>query len=357
MTIEKRTVFWVGGFAVCVLLVHLLSSILLPFVAGMLIAYFLDPVADRLEALSISRGISTALILLAFFFIGVGVLTLLFPIMQRQVTELATLVPGMIEAVRLHVEPLLRDLVAGLPPDALAEIKTNVGGFAGKAAKWFAEFLAGIWSGGVALLNLLSLLLITPVVAFYLLRDWDLITTKISSWLPRGAQLIIHEQLREIDTTLASFMRGQATVCLLLAVIYCVGLTLVGLKSGLLVGLGAGLISFIPYLGAATGMTIGMGIALFQFSDWLPMVIVACIFLFGQNMESYVLTPMLVGERVGLHPVWIIFALMAGGAVFGFTGVLLAVPVAAVIGVLLRFGISRYLDSPLYHDGTLDKPE
>ena len=349
--------FWVGGFAVCVLLVHLLSSILLPFVAGMLIAYFLDPVADRLEALSISRGISTALILLAFFFIGVGVLTLLFPIMQRQVTELATLVPGMIEAVRLHVEPLLRDLVAGLPPDALAEIKTNVGGFAGKAAKWFAEFLAGIWSGGVALFNLLSLLLITPVVAFYLLRDWDLITTKISSWLPRGARLTIHEQLREIDTTLASFMRGQATVCLLLAVLYCVGLTLVGLKSGLLVGLGAGLISFIPYLGAATGMTIGMGIALFQFSDWLPMAIVAGIFLFGQNMESYVLTPMLVGERVGLHPVWIIFALMAGGAVFGFTGVLLAVPVAAVIGVLLRFGISRYLDSPLYHGGTLDKPE
>ena len=355
--IEKRTMFWVGGFAVCVLLVHLLSSILLPFVAGMLIAYFLDPVADQLEALSISRGISTALILLAFFFIGVGVLTLLFPIMQRQVMELAALVPGMIEAVRLHVEPLLRDLVAGLPPDALAEIKTNVGGFAGKAAKWFAEFLAGIWSGGVALFNLLSLLLITPVVAFYLLRDWDLITTKISSWLPRGARLTIHEQLREIDTTLASFMRGQATVCLLLAIIYCVGLTLVGLKSGLLVGLGAGLISFIPYLGAATGMIVGMGIALFQFSDWLPVVIVAGIFLFGQSMESYVLTPMLVGERVGLHPVWIIFALMAGDAVFGFTGVLLAVPVAAVIGVLLRFGISRYLDSPLYRGGTLDKPE
>jgi predicted PurR-regulated permease PerM len=356
MTIEKRTMFWIGGLLVCAILVHLLSSILLPFVAGMLTAYFLDPIADRLEERRVPRGIATALILLTFFIVGAGLLMLLIPLLQGQIVELAELVPGMIEAARMYLEPLLRDIIAGLPPDALAEIKTSVGDFAGKAAKWVTTLLGNVWSGGLALFNLISLTVVTPVVAFYLLRDWDLITAKVDSWLPRGARPTIHTQLLEIDTTLAAFIRGQATVCLVLSLIYAVGLSIVGLKSGLLVGLGAGFISFIPYLGAASGLIVGVGIALFQFSEWLPIVIVGGIFLFGQTLESYVLTPRLVGDRVGLHPVWIIFALMAGGALFGFTGILLAVPMAAVIGVLLRFAIGRYLESPLYDGGTDTTP-
>lgn len=354
MTIEKRTMFWVVGLLVFALLVHVLSSILLPFVAGMLTAYFLDPVADRLEAKKIPRGIATALILLAFFLVGAGVLVLLFPMLQHQVADLARMVPGMVEAARQYLEPMLRDFLAGLPPDAMVEVKTSIGNIAGKVANWFTQMLAGIWSGGVALFNVLSLVVVTPVVAFYLLRDWDLITAKIDSWLPRGARPTIRKQLGEIDLTLAAFVRGQASVCLVLSLIYSVGLSMVGLKSGLLVGLGAGLISFIPYLGAATGLTVGVGIALFQFGDWEPVVVVAGIFLFGQTLESYVLTPRLVGDKVGLHPVWIIFALMAGGALFGFTGILLAVPVAAVIGVLSRFAVSRYLESPLYQGGRGD---
>jgi predicted PurR-regulated permease PerM len=351
MTVSNRTLFWIVGFVISAVLIHLLSSILLPFVAGMLTAYFLDPVADKLEAKRMPRGIATAFILLTFFFVVGGLLMLLFPMLQNQIVELAELVPGMVEATRLYVEPLLKQFMAGLPPDALVEIKTSIGNFAGNAAKWMTKLLASVWSGGIALFNILSLLIITPVVAFYLLRDWDMITAKIDSWLPRGARTTIHTQLSEIDATLAAFVRGQATVCLVLGLIYGIGLSVVGLKSGLLVGLGAGFISFIPYLGAASGLVVGVGIALFQFPEWMPIAIVAGIFLFGQTLESYVLTPRLVGDRVGLHPVWIIFALMAGGALFGFTGILLAVPMAAVIGVLLRFAIGRYLESPLYSGG------
>ena len=201
---------------------------------------------------------------------------------------------------------------------------------------------------------MLSLLVITPLVAFYLLRDWDLITEKIDVWLPRRAQPKIREQAGAIDDTLAAFVRGQSSVCLILALFYGIGLTLVGLKSGLLVGFGAGFISFVPYVGAAVGLTVGLVIALFQFSEWLPIVIVAAIFLVGQTLESYVFTPKLVGNRVGLHPVWVIFALLAGGTLFGFTGVLLAVPMAAITGVLTRFAISRYLVSPLYDDGAVE---
>ena len=354
MTREKQTLIWIVGFAAAMFLVHLLSSILMPFVAGMAVAYFLDPVADWLEEKKLSRGIATTVILLAFFIL-VGILLMaLFPLLQRQIVELVAMVPGMAENIRNEALPWLERMIADLPADTLDNIRDAAKEFAGRAVKWVSDVVANIWSGGLAFFNMLSLLVITPVVAFYLLRDWDLITAKIHSWLPRDAAPTIRKQFAEIDQTLAAFVRGQSTVCLVLGLIYGAGLTVAGLKSGLLVGLGAGFISFIPYLGAASGLVVGLGIAIFQFSEWTPIFVVAAIFLTGQTLESYVLTPRLVGDRVGLHPVWIIFALLAGGAVFGFTGVLLAVPVAAVIGVLTRFAIARYLDSPLYRGNTGD---
>ena len=354
MTREKQTLIWIVGFAAAMFLVHLLSSILMPFVAGMAVAYFLDPVADWLEEKKLSRGIATTVILLAFFIL-VGILLMaLFPLLQRQIVELVAMVPGIAENIRNEALPWLERMIADLPADTLDNIRDAAKEFAGRAVKWVSDVVANIWSGGLAFFNMLSLLVITPVVSFYLLRDWDLITAKIDSWLPRDAAPTIRKQFAEIDQTLAAFVRGQSTVCLLLGLIYGAGLTVVGLKSGLLVGLGAGFISFIPYLGAASGLVVGLGIAIFQFSEWTPIFVVAAIFLTGQTLESYVLTPRLVGDRVGLHPVWIIFALLAGGAVFGFTGVLLAVPVAAVIGVLTRFAIARYLDSPLYRGNTGD---
>jgi len=200
----------------------------------------------------------------------------------------------------------------------------------------------------------LSLLLITPLVAFYLLRDWDLIVHKIDGLLPRDGAPAIREQFQKIDQTLAGFVRGQASVCLVLMVIYAVGLSVVGMNASLLVGIGAGALAVIPYIGATISLIIGVALAIAQFhQDWVPILLVALVFITGQTLESYILTPRLVGGRIGLSPIWIIFAMLAGGSLFGLTGVLIALPIAAIAGVLVRFGIDQYLDSDLYHgEGT-----
>jgi len=348
MSKDRKIVIWVLGVGTFIFLLHLLSSMLLPFVMGMAIAYFLDPVADRLEENGFSRTAATCSILFAFFVASAALVLLIVPLLQNQVVEFAHLVPSIIDAVQAYIQPYLERLRADLPPEAMERIREAAGSYTGKIASWVSKLLAGLWSGGLAVFNVISLIVITPVVAFYLLRDWDLITHKVDTWLPRQAAPTIREQFLAIDATIAGFVRGQSTVCFVLAALYGISLTVVELKSGLLVGIGAGLISFIPYLGATTGIVVGVGIALFQFSDWTMVAIVAGVFLFGQTLESYVLTPRLVGDRVGLHPVWIIFALLAGGALMGFTGVLIAVPAAAVIGVLVRFGLSRYMESEFY---------
>ncbi|NQU62021.1 MAG: AI-2E family transporter [Rhodospirillales bacterium] len=351
MSSERQTLFWVLGMAAFVSVLYALSAMLLPFVAGLAIAYFLDPVADKLEEWGASRALATTVIIAAFFVTVIGILILLFPLLQAQIASLAARVPGLIESIRAYAQPLLERIQADMPADAVAQIKGAVGDYAGTAIKWLGGVLGGIWKGGIAFFNVLSLIIITPVVAFYLLRDWDLIVERIDGYLPRAGRPTILEQCRAIDDTIAGFVRGQASVCLVLIIWYGGALTVTGLESGLLVGLGAGAISFIPYLGAAIGLVVGVGIALAQFSDLAPVGVVAFIFIIGQTAESYVLTPRLVGDRIGLHPVWIIFALLAGGVLMGFTGVLLAVPVAAVIGVLIRFGLGRYISSPLYHGG------
>lgn len=356
MTNDRKATIWIAGVIVFAIFLHLLSSILLPFVVGMAIAYFLDPIADRLEQRGLSRTASTSVILLAFFIAAMSLVLLLLPLLQNQIVEFVKLLPSIIDAANVKAQLYLKKWRTDLPPEALEKIREAAGSYAGKIASWLSKVAVQVWSGGIALFNVLSLLIITPVVAFYLLRDWDLITTKVDSWLPRGSVQTFREQALAIDATVAGFVRGQSTVCLVLAAIYGISLTLIGLKSGLLVGVGAGFISFIPYLGAATGLVVGVGIAVFQFPEWTSVGLVAGVFLFGQTLESYVLTPRLVGDRVGLHPVWIIFALLAGGALMGFTGVLIAVPTAAVIGVLVRFSLTRYMASELY-SGKSEEPQ
>ena len=228
-------------------------------------------------------------------------------------------------------------------------VREALAGFADDLAKWGLALVKGIWESGLALLNLLSLVFITPIVAFYLLRDWDRIIERVKNWLPRAYADDILEQARQIDETLAGFVRGQGLVCLILAVYYSVILSVVGLEFGLIVGIGAGLISFVPFVGAISGFVAGLGLAVFQFDSWAWVGVVAAIFVVGQVLEGNVLTPKLVGERVGLHPVWVIFGALAGGALFGFVGVLIAVPVTAVVGVLMRYALGQYLDSRLYH--------
>jgi len=281
-------------------------------------------------------------------------LMVLVPILQSQVLDFASRLPHYMDLLRGRAEDLLALVQARLSPEDVARLRDAVGGLAGGAVGWLGRVATQVWAGGLALINLLSLIVITPIVTFYLLRDWDRIVERLDHWLPRRHRATIREQLAEINKTLAGFARGQAIVCLGLGVFYGIGLTLVGLEFGLIVGLGTGIISFVPYFGMLTGLVVGMGLAFAQFDTWLPIVMVAGIFVAGQIVEGNFVTPKLVGDQVGLHPVWMIFALLAGGALFGFVGVLVSVPAAATIGVLLRFGLGRYLASPLYGDDTGD---
>jgi predicted PurR-regulated permease PerM len=347
MTAGQQLRFWLIGLIVALIAVYLLRGILLPFVAGMAIAYFLDPACDRLEKW-MSRTWATSLVTLIFAILIVLALLLIAPLLIDQLTQFLAALPDLFNRAHAKLLPYYATLQQrfGLPD--LTELADMARARMGTGLTWVGQTLLNVAQGSVAIANLLSLVFITPVVTFYLLRDWDRIVTKIDALLPRQHAATIRTQGREIDITLAGFARGQATVCLILATYYATALMVVGLPFGLVVGMVAGLLTFIPYLGAIGGFVIAMAIALVNFDSWSGVIAVAAIFGVGQVMEGNVLTPKLVGDRVGLHPVWIIFALLAGGTLFGFLGLLLAVPVSAGIGVLVRFALSRYRASPVY---------
>jgi predicted PurR-regulated permease PerM len=344
--LKRPTVFWliviVGFFAA----LYLLREILLPFVAGMAVAYLFDPLCDRLERAGLNRTLATSVVTLVFVALLAAALLLLLPIVVGQLTSLIARLPDYIEALRGQLSDAVSALESKLSPEMIAHIRESLGASGGKIAGWITDVLTGLVTGGVALANLLSLIFITPVVSFYLLRDWDRIVAWVDGCLPRGAAPVVREQAHLIDRTLAGWVRGQFIVCVVLGTYYAVGLTLTGLNFGLL--------SFIPFVGATVGLIGSVGLAFVQFDDWLRIAIVAGVFFVGQAVEGNFLTPRLVGDRVGLHPVWVIFALLAGGALFGFVGVLLAVPVAATAGVMARFLLQRYLQSDLY--GQAEEP-
>jgi predicted PurR-regulated permease PerM len=347
LTTRGRYGFWLGILGAGLLLLYVLSSVLLPFVAGMAIAYLLDPVVDRMERLGCSRVVGSVLALLVFMCMTIGVLLLLLPVVQAQLVRLAEVAPAYTSRLDDLVRPFvqhIRDTVSG------ADFK-EVQGMAGNLIGWVVRTAGQLISGGAALANILSILVITPIVAFYLLRDWDRIIARIDDWLPRAQAPAIREQAALIDRTLSAFVRGQGVVCLVLGGFYAIGLGLAGLQFGLVIGLFAGAVSFVPYVGTILGGVLSIGLALLQFDSYVPVAIVAGIFIVGQVVEGNVLTPNLVGDAVGLHPVWVIFALLSGGVLFGFLGLLLAVPAAAVIGVLTRFGLKQYLASPLHLHG------
>jgi len=352
--LKRQAIFWLVVIALFFAGLYLFREILLPFVAGMAVAYLFDPLCDRLERAGLNRTLATSVVTLAFVAVLVLALLLLLPVLIGQLTSLIERLPGYLESLRGELASLVTTLEARLSPDMVARIRETLADSGGKIAGWVTGLLTGVVTGGVALANLLSLIFITPVVSFYLLRDWDRIVAWVDGCLPRGSLGVVREQTGLIDRTLAGWVRGQFSVCLVLGVFYAVALTVAGLDFGLVIGLLAGLLSFVPFVGAAVGLVGSVGLALVQFDDWLRIAIVAAIFLIGQVAEGNFLTPRLVGDRVGLHPVWVIFALLAGGALFGFVGVLLAVPVAATVGVLVRFLVQRYLASELY--GKEDEP-
>lgn len=348
MTRERQAIYWLVGVTACYLVLVALSGILMPFVFGFAIAYFADPAADKLEEWGLPRW-AAATVLTVLMVLGVIlILVLLVPLLQSQVVNLASRLPDYVDSLRRYINEILALAQTKLSPEDFAKIKNAIGGFAGDTLSWFERLLGQLWSGGLALVNLLSLILITPVVTFYLLRDWDKFVARVDALLPRRHAPMLRDLARQVNETLAGFARGQAMVCILLGIFYAVALTIAGLDFGLVIGVGTGLITFIPYFGMIMGLVASVGLAIAQFDDWMRVAIVAAIFLVGQVVEGNFVTPKLVGDRVGLHPVWMIFALLAGGSLFGFLGVLLAVPAAATIGVLTRFCVRYYLASPLY---------
>ncbi len=350
-TRAQRIGLLAGLLVVLAAALHLFASILLPFVMAAGIAYFLDPPTTRLTRAGMPRGLAALLMVVALVAAGLMFALLLYPLLLAQVGILIGRVPTYVYSVRLWAGEVISHLQERLGSDFVDEkLRDLVGGQAGAMLAFLAAALSRIVGGGFALFNVLSLVVVTPVVAFYLLRDWRRAVARVDSWLPRRYAGVLRAQAREVDRILSAWLRGQALCCVVLAVFYAVALSAVGLDLGLIVGISAGLLSFIPYVGSITGGVASIGLAFAQFPNWTGVATVAGVFVVGQILEGYVIYPRFLGDRVELHAVWVIFALFAGGAAFGFLGVLLAVPVTAAIGVLLRFWLRRYLQSPLYLD-------
>ena len=346
---RRQIIFWLAAALILTLFLYLFSNILLPFVAGMVLAYFLDPVADRLQRLGLSRVMATVVILITFVVVLVLAFVILVPVLATQMSEFAGKLPEYLtrlQALITSFDPQWLEQRFGVDAASLKEGLNSVltSGFG-----LLTTVFTSIWSSGVALVSVVSLFVVTPVVAFYMLLDWDRMVTTVDSWVPRDHVETVRAIATDINTATAGFVRGQGTLCLVLGAMYAIGLTLTGLNFGILIGLFAGLISFIPYVGSMTGLVLAVGVAFVQFwPDWTMVVAVAAVFFVGQFIEGNILSPKLVGKSVGLHPVWLMFSLFAFGALFGFVGLLIAVPAAAAIAVLVRFAIARYLESPLY---------
>lgn len=354
LPIEKQATCWGIGAVVLTLMLWYLGDILLPFVLGAAVAYFLDPVADRLEAYGFSRISATAIIF-------IGLLLIILPTALLAIVVLSNQIQGLLELTInpervASIEAIIRSILPSRLSEQfdLVESLQKIGSFIGnRAAAFFQNFGTQLFGALVtsagSIVNIAMLFVIAPIVAVYLLLDWDNMIARINELLPRDHAPVVRRLCGEIDETLSAFVRGMGSVCLILGIYYAAALMAVGLNFGLVVGLIAGLVTFIPYVGALVGGALALGLGLFQFwGDWTSLAIVAGIFFAGQMIEGNYLTPKLVGNSVGLHPVWLLLALSVFGALFGFIGMLIAVPLAATLGVLARFLTSQYLDSQLY---------
>lgn len=342
---ERQVLFW--GVAAGLLFIGLavLNDILLPFVVGIILAYALSPAVDMLERRGVGRGFASLGIVLLIIVVVLLLVILIAPLLVRQAQELMQALPGTIERLRGFLENVASEKL-GPNGQGLEKASNAVAENWQSVAAWLA---ASLWSGGLAFVNFLALLVVTPVVVFYLLVDWHKMLEKIDSWLPRDHAPTIRALASDMDRSVSAFVRGQGAVCLIMAAFYGIGLTLTGLNYGLLIGLVSGFITFIPYAGATLGLLTAAGVAVMQFwPEILPIAIVVGVFMAGQALEGLVLTPYIMGSSIGVHPVWVIFALFVFGYLFGFVGALIAVPLAAAVGVLIRFALGTYLESSVY---------
>jgi predicted PurR-regulated permease PerM len=346
MILKRHPAFWIVTLIVFAFLLWLLRDILLPFVAGLALAYLQTPLADRLVRLGMNRTVAALLIVGGVVLTFVLLAVLLVPILAQQALALVAGIPAYAERLQTLLSdpgpPWLRPFLGTDAGKTVTELATQ-------AAGHMATMLGSLWAGGKALVEFVSVLVIMPIVTFYLICDWHEMVATLDGWVPPHHRETVHRLVGEIDAAISGFLRGQAAVCLIVGIYYAVALTLVGLKFGLLIGLTAGVLTFMPYIGSMAGLLIGTTVAVGQFwPQWISIAEVIGIFLVGQFVEGNVLGPKLVGDRVGLHPVWLIFAMFAFGYLLGLVGLLIAVPLAAAIAVLFRFGLNRYFASPFY---------
>ena len=352
---DTRRWFWIGGIVLLIAFIFLLHPILMPFLVALLLAYMGDPLVDRLEKLGLSRTLSVVAVFGLFTLILMALLLVLVPMLAKQLMRLYELAPQMLDWLQHTAMPWVQAKF-GLSDGfwRFDRVKAAISEHMGQAGDIVGIVLSRATASSLALIGWLTNLVLIPVVCFYLLRDWDLMVGKVRNLLPRQRESQIVKLAGECHEVLGAFIRGQLLVMVGLGVIYAAGLMLVGLELGLLIGVIAGLAAIVPYMGFVIGIGAALVAGLFQFGgDLYPMLGIVAVFMIGQALEGMVLTPLLVGDRIGLHPVAVIFAILAGGELFGFTGILLALPVAAVIMVLVRHAHDLYKDSEIY-GGTED---
>jgi predicted PurR-regulated permease PerM len=344
-----RPAIWILLLIAFVAVIILLRGILLPFVAAFILAYLLNPLANKIDRVGVGRLLATLAIVIPIVIMIVVLLVLTVPIIVRELTHFIENLPFYIRRLHALASSSSHPWVSKIIGEGLGEVEHSIGALTAQASEWFDTFLRSIWSGGQALISTLSLAVITPVIACYLLFHWNAMITAIDDWVPPAGRETVRTLAREIDDTIGGFVRGQSALCLILAVFYAAALHLIGLEHGALIGFAAGVIGFIPYVGSLLGLVVSTCIAIAQFwPDWTFIWLVPAVFFVGQSLGDYVLAPYLVSRRVHLNPVWVIFALYVFGYLFGFAGLLVAVPLAAAIGVLMRFALREYYASPLY---------
>lgn len=352
-TFDRKVIFWLAVFGLSLLFVIYFRDILLPFVLGIAIAYFLDPIANYLEKIGLSRLWATLCIVLCMSIVLLAIVVILTPLLATEIANLASNIPDYFQTLRTKAMEYRAQLMGHVSVENQQNVDQALRDLTQQAAQSFAGWLSSLVSGGLAFFNFISLLLITPVVTFYLLKDWNQMVATVDQSIPRQYIKTVRRLASEIDEVMAGFVRGQITVLLILGAFYAIALQIIGLNFGLLIGITAGLISFIPFVGSAVGFLLAGGVAIVQYSsDWVQIVIVLSVFLFGQLVEGNFLSPKIIGDRVRLHPVWLIFALFVFGYLLGFIGLLIAVPVAAALGVVIRFWLDQYRKSDIYTGST-----
>lgn len=350
LRIERHTRFWLLTFAIALILIWSMKGILLPFIAGMIIAYFLDPAVEALTNKKIPRWLGALIVMIIFGLAITTLFLLITPLVHSQANALLHAAPIYAERLNSQWIPQIQSLLSPLGVDDASKLQEAAGQSVGEAAGFAGTVMKKVISSSMAVVDILTLLIITPIVAFFMMLDWPKVKQTVDDLIPRRYYAVLREQFQEIDTILSGFIRGQALVCMTMAAYYSIALSLTGLPYSFAIGILTGILTFIPMVGTLFGWIMGLSLAAIQFDGWQPVAMTAGVFLAGNVLENYFVTPKLVGDRIGLHPLWIMFALFVGGSWLGFSGVLIAMPAAAVIGVVTRFLIRQYKNSPVYRD-------